>query len=53
MSSNKFESGFSKSHVSLEEMIAALYSDVGMLRRMLKNYSADARFRFKLEVYEI
>lgn len=49
----KFETGFSKSHVTLEEMIAALYSDVGILRRMLKKSPESARFRFKLEVHEL
>lgn len=50
---SKFETGFSKTHVSLEEMVAALYSDIGMLRRLLKNASPGAKFRFRLEVHEV
>lgn len=51
----KFETGFSKSHVSEEEMIALLYSDVGELRRRIRKekLGAGARFRFKLEVHEL
>lgn len=51
----KYETGFSKSHVSQEEMIALLYSDIAELRRRLKEakLGAGARFYFRLEVHQV
>ena len=47
----KFQTGFSKSHVTLEELIATLYSDIGILRKQMPR--GEKRFRFQLEIQKI
>jgi len=47
----KFQTGFSASHLTMEEMIAKLYSNIGVLRRQMPR--GERRFRFKLEVQKI
>lgn len=47
----KFRTGFSDSHLTMEEMIAKLYSNIGTLRRQMPR--GERHFRFKLEVQEI
>lgn len=49
----KFETGFSGSHLSAEEMRAELYTSINKLRNQLKHAHPGRRFRFKLEVHEI
>jgi hypothetical protein len=50
--SEKFQTGFSKSHLRMEELIATLYSDIGILRKQMPR-GDERKFRFKLEIQEI
>lgn len=49
----KFETGFSGSHLSAEEMRAELYTCINQLRKQLKKPHPGRRFRYKLEVHEV